>query len=389
MVIVAKRGSLLIGIVAGVVLVSLSVPVASAKSSAAVRLSLIPLPRSTLGSAARGLKLEDDSGVVSNLAESRHAFSGGGNFRALGRVTGYALDYGNGWSGLPGVESVWTSIDKYKNARGANRGLAFWKADDEQATLLDHGGLSVVHARVKVSAVGSARFGSLTSYSASNIEPVSTLDEWFADGRYLLDVRVAARTAATARAVAPRLAKKLDARLERAVEGRLHARSVKLPRKPKTGLPPGSPNLSAMALTTTDLGGQATLRTEFYVAEPPEPDCPLANYSVDMNPAGPYSNLSQAIEWFPSANEASFYTDEVIALETAVSPLTLDLSGVDDNARGIFLLNPSGHAGAVITLSSGQVAEVLQLSLASAVPSSEIANVAQTAAERINAVYTG
>lgn len=115
----------------------------------------------------------------------------------------------------------------------------------------------------------------------------------------------------------------------------------------------------------------------------------LANYSVDMHPAGPFDELTQAIELFPSANEAAFYTDEVIALETEASPLTLNLAGVGDNARGIFVLQPSGGAGAVITLSTGQVAEVLVHSIASAVPSSEITNVAQTAAERINAAYTG
>jgi hypothetical protein len=103
------------------------VPVASARSSPRVDLSLIPLRASALGSAARGLALANDSGALSANSESQHAFFGALHLQGIGRITGYALHYGNEANGLPGLDSVWTSIDKYKNARDAKRGLRLWR----------------------------------------------------------------------------------------------------------------------------------------------------------------------------------------------------------------------------------------------------------------------
>lgn len=388
----AERGWLLGWIAVASVVAALLVPAASAKSSVRVHLSLIPLPRSSLGPAASGLRLAYDSGVLSNKRESQHAFFGAANLKGVGRISGYALDYGNAASGLPGVDSVWTSVDEYKNARDAKSALSFWHGDDAQVSLLNSGGLSVTFGRVKASPVGSARFASLTSYSASNIAPVSGFDEWFTDGRYLLDVRVAAGTSAAAESVGRKLASKLDLRLGRALKGHLRATRVTLPRRPKPGPPVGGPNLSAIALAPTDLSSQATVAAALYPVQPPglQPDYTASSdYFLEMKPASPFHQLSQDIEWFPTANEASFFADRWMALETKVSPLTLNLSSVGDNARGIFVLKPSGNAGALITFSTGQLAEVLQLSINSAVPGSEITNVAQTAANRINAAYSG
>jgi hypothetical protein len=377
---VAKRGWLLTGIAAGAVSVLLSVPVASAKSSARVHLSLIPLPKLALGSAARGLKLAYDSGVISMFFREGH-------------IGGYALHYGNEASGLPGVDSVWTSIDEYENAKEAKRGLNFWKQNDALVTQLNHGDLSVRYGRVKVAAIGSARFGDLTSYSASNIAPVSSLDEWFTEGRYLLDVRIAARTAARAKALAPALAKKLDARLKLALEGRLHARAVKLPPKPKAGPPAGGPDLSAMGLAMTDLSGPATLIAHAYLAKPPDSDpdqLALSDYFAAMQPAGPFDALTQHIEWFPTANEASFDADRWLAGEAAApGALSLDLSSVGDGARGVYLtFTPSGIV-ALVTFTTGQLTEILEVDSPSDVPLSEITSVAQAAANKINAAYRG
>jgi hypothetical protein len=140
-----------------------------------------------------------------------------------------------------GLDSVWTSVDKYKNAKDAKRALDFWKASDAQFGSLNSAGLSVRNVLVRVPAVGSARFGYLTSYRASNIAPVSTLDEVFTDGSYLFHVNVAAGTGAQVKAFAPKLAKKLDARLKLALDGRLRAKPVELPAKPKAGPPAGGP----------------------------------------------------------------------------------------------------------------------------------------------------
>jgi hypothetical protein len=358
-------------------LVLLSVPVASARSSSTVHLSLIPLPKSALGSAARGLKLAFDSGTSATIAK--------------GRISGYALHYGNEASGLPDVDSLWTSIDEYSNVKDAKRALNSSKAEDAQITGLNYAGLSVRYRRVKVSAIGSARFGDLTSYSASNIAPVSIFTEWFTRGRYLLELRVAAKKAARAKAIAPKLAEKLDKRLELALEGRLHAKAVKVPQRPTLGPPAGGPNLDAMGLATTDLSGPATLVANSYLAKPPdaEPDpLALSEYFEAMQPAGPFDVLIQHIEWFATANEASFDADRWLAGEAAANAHPLDLSGVGDDARCVYLTFSPGIV-ALVTFSTGQVTEILELDSPSDVPLSDITSVAQTAAAKINAAYSG
>lgn len=373
----AKRGWLLFAIAAGAVLALLSVPVASATSSSRVRLSLIPLRKSALGSAARGLKLAFDSGAGSTVPG--------------GQIRGYALHYGNEASGRPGVDSVWTSIDEYKNAKDAKQGLDMAKSEDAQVTGLNHAGLSVRYRSVKVPAIGSARFGDLTRYSASNIAPVSISSEWFTKGRYLLEVRVAARRTARANAIAPKLAEQLDRRLQLALERRLRARAVKLPQRPEPGPPAGGPNLSAMGLATTDLSGPATLVASSYLAKPPdaEPDpLALSEYFEAMQPAGQFDVLIQHILWFPTANEASFDADRWLAGEAATNAHQLDVSSAGDSARCVYLTFNPGIV-ALVTFSTGRVTEILELDSPSDVPLSDITSVAQAAANKINADYTG
>lgn len=394
----AKRDRLLAGIAAAVV-VALLVPAASAKSSARVQLSLIPLPKSSLGPAARGLKLADDSGR-SNAVEAHKKHQVFGVLPHVeGRISGYALDYGDEASGRPGVDCVWTSVDKYKTANDAKGALNVWKATDGLLPgLLNHGGLSVTNLPVKMPAIGSARFGVLTSYSASNIAPVSTLDEVFTYGRFLLHVNVAARTAAQAEALAPRLAKKLDRRLRLALQGRLHAKPVRLPPKRKAGPPAGGPDLSAMALATTDLSGPATLGYEQYelsdVGRPwgRQPDYKaVSTYFVAMAPAGPVDVLYQDIEWFSTANQANFYADRFFAAEEGRSGAAkvLDLSSLGDGARGV-VGNDSPGGSAFVIFSKGRLAEVLQVSSSlTPLQASDITTVAQTAANKINATYSG
>ena len=156
---------------------------------------------------------------------------------------------------------------------------------------------------VPAPAARTSHFAYLTSYSASNIAPVSGVDEQVADGRYVLDVIVTSGDASTAEALAPKLAGKLDARFRLARKGRLHARPVKLP-KLKAGPPPGGPDLSALALRKSDLVGKVTLLKQ-YVVDP----AAISDFSVFMLPAGRFDALDQEIEWFPVANEANFYAE--------------------------------------------------------------------------------
>jgi hypothetical protein len=368
------------------------VPAASAKSAARVKISLIPLPKSALGSSANGLALAHDSGVISNVAAAnRTADASPGTFKKLGRVSGYALDYGDAYSGAAGITDVRTTIEQYKTAAGAKRGLTFWRKENAQLGTLDNPGFTVTDALVKVPALGKARFASLVSFSASNIAPVSTLDERVADGHYVLEVTVSAGSASAAKALAPKLAKKLDARLRLALAGRLHAKAVKLPAKQKAGPPTGGPDLSTMALQTSDFSSQASVLVQTYGVDPAILDfVDLANsseYDVLMTPAGPFDILIQEVEWYPTANGASFNSDFLNAFSLSQAGSTvLDLSSVGDGAQGVTTPDPQLSQGS-IALSKGQLSEFIDLGVGqSSISSSDVTNLAQTAASKIDAV---
>ena len=385
-----KKVLLVAALAAAMALVS-----AASASAARVKLSLIPLPSAALGSSAHGLALSHGSGVVSNTAAANAtADASPGTFKKLGRVTGYALDYGSAYSGAPGITDVRTAIEQYKTSAAAKRGLAFWRKEDARLSALDNPAFSIANAFVKVPAVGKKRVADLASFSASNIAPVSSLDERLTDGRYVLEVTVSAGTASAAKALAPKLAKKLDARLRLALKGRLHGKPVKLPPKPKAGPPTGGPDLAAMALRTSDLSGAATLVGEGYGVAPTVLDfvdlTASSDYSLLMLPAGPFELLGQEIEWFPTANAASFNADFLNAFSLAQPGATaLDLSSLSDGAQGTLNEDPQLSSGAVV-FSTGQLSEYLFVgSAGGAVDGSDVKNTAQTAASKIDAVLGG
>ncbi|HZT93166.1 MAG TPA: hypothetical protein VE985_01650 [Gaiellaceae bacterium] len=376
------RKALLVAALAAVLLV----PAASAKPAHRVQLALGPLPKSALGSVARSFALAHDSGAVSNASAASHTPDAtAGTFRKLGRVGGYALEYGNAFTGAPGITDIRTGIEQYKTPADARKALAFWQKEDGRLGALNQPSFSVTNVLVKVPAVGKAkRFAYLTSYSASNIAPVSGLDEQIADGKYVLDVIVTAGSASAATALAPELAKKLDARLRLALRGRLHGKPVKLP-KLKAGPPPGGPDLTVLALKASDLLGKATVN-KAYVGDP----AAVSDYSVFMLPAGQFDALDQEIEWYPSANEADFFADFENASALAGQGATaLDLSNLGDGAQGS-ITEDSSLSTSLVVFSSGHLAEfILFAKQGGAINGNAVTNVAQTVANRIDAAGLG
>jgi hypothetical protein len=245
-------------ILLGAVLVAASLaPAGFAGGSHRVKLAVVPLPKSVIGAAAKSFSVAHDSGRVSNADAAAHTPDATTKtLEKLGRLEGYALEYGNAFTGDAGITDVRTAVDRYRTAADARRALGFWKKEDAALKRLDNPNLSVTSVAVKLPrpAAGTSHFAYLTSYSASNIAPLSGIDEQIADGRYVLDVIVTAGTASAAEALAPKLAQKLDARLRLARDGRLHGTPVKLP-KLKAGPPPGGPELSAHGSTALDLSG--------------------------------------------------------------------------------------------------------------------------------------
>jgi hypothetical protein len=366
----------------GVVLV----PSAFASHKHAVKLSLVPLPRAAIGPAAASFSLAGDSGPVSNADAAAHTSDATPKtFKRLGRLAGYGLEYGNAFTGAEGVTAVRTSVELYKTASDARRALVFWKKEDAELSRLNNPSLSVTSVPVQLPAPAThtSHFAYLTSYSASNIAPVSGLDEQIADGPYVLDIIVTAGVADTAEALAPQIAQKLDARLRLARKGRLHAKPVKLPRQ-KVGPPPGGPDLSVLALHKSDLVGKASV-SKGYVGDP----AAISDFSVFMLPAGPFEALDQEIVWYPVANEASFFADFENALSLAQKGTTaLDLSSLGDGVQGSVTVGSKFGQGQVF-LASGNLAEFIFMAGNASISSDDVTSVAQAAANRIDAAGLG
>ena len=387
---------LLKGLAIVLISAAVAVPAASARSSARAQLSLLPLPKSAIGRAAKSLPLESDSGVATNrgpverglLLTPTHSLAAPAAARGprLGRIGGYVLDYGLGASGGAGVTEVWTSVDEYKTSAGAKEGLAFWKSYDRLPPPHDETGvpaLTVVHKPEKVAAVGSRRFAFFVGFRAANIAPVFGLDEQFTEGRYEAEVLVWAGTAAAAKTLAPKLATKLDARIRQAMEGKLHARPVTLPPKQQPGPPEGGPDLGPLALRTSDLNGRARLLGEAYLVDWFNPTA-LSDLQLALSPAGPFGQIVQNIEWCPTANQASFMADLWTALDlNSASVSQLDLAGVGDGAQGVI----SSYANeAQLVFASGQLVETLNIAGADGkrLQASDLQALAQTVANHIN-----
>ena len=105
----------------------------------------------------------------------------------LGRVSGYALDYGHGESGGAGITEVWTSVDAYKTSADAAKGLAYWRDIETPWRGLrtnsflgfNPNPLSATASREKAADVGTRRFAVFVVYSAGNLAPLFGLDEQF------------------------------------------------------------------------------------------------------------------------------------------------------------------------------------------------------------------
>jgi hypothetical protein len=371
------------------------VPSAAGSTSARVKLALIPLPKSVIGSVAKPLQLSHFSGVVSNAAAAAKSVDGTTDtFNNLGRLSGYELEYGVAASGRSGVTQVLTGVEKYKTATAAKRGLAFWKKDDSLLKRLNQGSFSVKNAIVTkpgwmmVRAFGQAWFASLTYYSAPNIADLLTFDQRFREGKYVLQVHVSAGPDYEVIRLANRLGMKLDARLKLALKGRLHAKPVKLPPALQKAPSKDGPELSQLALNTSDLSGQATLQAQGYVRDPGALSC----YSVTMMPAGPFFILWHDTEWYATANQAAFEADWQHALHLSYEGSTaIDLSSVGHSALGgVGLSGDQTHRYAgEFDLNVGRLAEFVVVVKDTPVQASDMQNLAQTLANRLDPVYTG
>lgn len=389
-------------LLAAALLAAVLVPTASARPTGRVKLALVPLPKSALGPSAHSLALAHDSGVVSNADAANNAVVATAQlFRGLGRATGYTLDYGDAYSDKAGITAVETGVERYRTAAAAKRGLAFWKNDDALIKPLTEGSaVSVRSQPVRLRKVGSARFGLAVTISVPKHSPLTLADTQIADGLYVVEAQTASSSATAAKVLAAKLVQKIDRRLRQAVAGRLRTRPVKLPPPLKAGPPKGGPDLATLALTATDVG-QATMGKKAYDVDKQA----LSEYDLEMAPAGSFKDLSQTIEWYPSANHASFLAAFRGALVTKTLELIIggsgvtrtstpvDVSSVGDEAQATILgfVPQTGMPIylAVVVLTRGQATDLVIVSSTAPIQSSNVVSLAQAMARHLDGGVAG
>ena len=116
-----------------------------------------------------------------------------------------------------------------------------------------------------------------------------------------------------------------------------------------------------------------------------------------MNHAGQFQQLTQELEWYATANEATVITaleQAVVASEFAVllgvtpTASPVDLSAVGDNAKGqilFFSANGQSLYIGMVGLSRGQASDLVLVSGASPLQASDVQSLAQAAATHLDA----
>jgi len=367
------------------------VPTASAGHVENAKLSLIPLPKSSLGSAARGMTLAQDSGVLPNSAVSP-------GFEVLGRISGYLLDYGDAFKGGARVTAIVSGVNKYRSTRGAKRAVAFARSQDVAGVAaLNDAGLAFTGKALTRPSLGGRSFAFVSTSGIAGVDPVSIVDVQWSNGRFTLEVQVAAGTSTDAESLARKLAKRLDKRLRLGLAGRLHGRPVKLPPRIKAGPPPGGPSLVALALQAPDFGGPATVQYQTYAVAPPA----ISEYDLDMQPAGVFDDLTQSIDWWPNENEAAFYsrlevvlTAELLASLVGAEPQVtqVDVSSIGDAEQAAILHFSTRSREAyftIVLLASRRATNLLVAFSPSSIQPSDVQKLAQLAANRLDAGLAG
>ncbi len=382
------RRLLLLATVAGAVLASATTASAGHKH-ARVPLPLVPLETAQLGSAGASLALNPGSGYQDQSGGV--VFLGGPPGFSSGPTNVYALDYGDPFTGSTGVMEIRSDVEEYPSRRVADLGLKFKRLISSAGLYFGSPLVSVKQRGIKAEHVGQRRFASLTTFSATNLNPIVKLDEEVVMGRYILDLTVTAGSASAAEHVAPHLMRLLHSRLRRLIWGHsVKGTRQKVPEVPPPGQAPGGPDLSTLILQPNDVGQpHAVDLIQLYTLGLPA----LSDYIMLLQPAGTYQTLEQQIAWWPTATEATYGETYQSALSPGFAPLfgggggsgtPVDLSSVGDGATG-YVVNESDGSLVYIRLANGQAGESVVALSNSPITNTDAQNLAQSAANRLDA----
>jgi hypothetical protein len=400
---VAGRSWLLMGFA---ICVASLVPAASSAtpvhSAAPVNLALLPLQRAQLGRAGASLALNLNGGAGPY-------YYGAGSTSYMGRLPwdvaklgqgdSYSLDYGAPFTGCRCITEIRTAVERFRSAAIARKRLVFWKRSDEQVVSLGvEPGFAVdVHRLVRMPRVGASRFAYFTEYKAEGAGRARVVDERFSDGRYVFQVELHWGSGTGGIEVASKLAQKLERRLRLARAGRLHATPARLPRPVLPGPPPGGPDLSTLVVKQSDLPvGAVGDGDAHYVWDP----FALSGYQGASYRWGArlalYQSVRESIEWYPTAQEASFWSayEQAAALadrgwpqdRTHITSLELEGGG---RATIMWFRGGAGSL-AIVSLSRGHVdAGLYVVSNKADLPAAAVQTLGRTMTARLDAGLTG
>jgi hypothetical protein len=344
------------------------------------------------------LPLARDSGGVSN-AEAANEANGkvtAAQLKALGRVSGYLLDYGNPFGSSSGVSEIQTEVDRYRTAADARRGLAFWQRDELKGSALKKLGIDFTVKRLRPSGIPGPHWVYAGTASIKGLKPIHGVDAAFQQGQYLLGVSVSAGTASAAAHLVPAVAHRLGQRMRLALAGSLHSSPVKLPPALKPGPPAHGPKPAGLVLTTSDLGGSATVAHAAY-SKPKDAldENALSVYDLTMTSQGPFPFASQEVLVGSNELEVRYFSAITVSALSAgfgnkahTTPVTL--AGVGDNARGELVrvtINGRTAYEAVVVLSRGSYLDFVVGASATPFTPADVTKLAHLAQKRLDAGF--
>jgi hypothetical protein len=298
------------GVIAAIAALVFVLPAAgTAQPVTKAKLALMPLPKTLLGSSAFALPLDQDSGVITNADAAGNA-SGHvtpAQVAALGRLTGYELDYNDSAGSAllkgHGLVEVQTEADLYRNALAAHWALAFWRKDELVPTRLSGSGIKLTLKKVALPGLGADGWAYQGTAKIQGKPTLYGTDVYFREGQLLGYVSVSAADRSSTTALAARLVPELRSRIAGVLAGRVNGPPVPLPGKAKAGPPPHGPPLDRLTLRPVDVGG-GTVKSQGYKLD--KDLSPISEYDRVMSPAGGLPYLDEEVALFHSPLEAGY-----------------------------------------------------------------------------------
>jgi hypothetical protein len=298
------------GVIAAIAALVFVLPAAGAVQPVTnAELALMPLPKTMLGSGAFPLPLDPDSGVITNADAAQNA-SGhvtAAQVAALGRLTGYELDYNDsGGSALlkgHGLVEVQTEADLYRNDLAAHWALAFWRKDELVPANLSGIGIKLTLKKVALPGLGADGWAYEGTARIRGKPTLYGTDVYFRAGELLGYVSVSAADRASTTPLAARLVPELRSRIAGVLAGRVKGPPVPLPGEAKAGPPPHGPPLDRLTLRPVDVGG-GIVKSQGYRLD--KDLSPISEYQRVMSPAGGFPYLDEEVALFHSPLEAGY-----------------------------------------------------------------------------------